>query len=73
MAEVKRELMWIQTTFFAGWGCNSCHWKDFLPRKIATLLAPAAEAQQAFKQHTCEKTLRSDHSHVDSARQSRRA
>jgi hypothetical protein len=55
MAEAKRDLIWIQTAFFMGWGCNVCYWKDFIPRDVPTLLGPSAEARQAFQQHTCEK------------------
>lgn len=30
MAEVKRELIWIQTPFFMGWGCYGRTWRDFI-------------------------------------------
>jgi hypothetical protein len=56
MAEVKRELIWIQTAFFMGWGCNICCWKDFLPRDVPILLAPSPEARRAFTGHNCERT-----------------
>jgi len=53
MAEARRELTWIQTAFFMGWGCNACTWRDFIPRDTPALLAPSAEARQAFKHHNC--------------------
>jgi hypothetical protein len=64
MAEAKRDLIWIQTACFMGWGCNACLWKDFLPRDVPTLLAPSAKARLAFKQHKCEGTARSSRSRL---------
>jgi len=54
MAEAKRDLIWIQTAFFMGWGCDACSWRDLIPRDIPTLVAPSAEGRQAFKQHKCD-------------------
>jgi hypothetical protein len=54
MAEAQRELIWIQTAFFMGWGCDACIWRDFIPRDPPTLIAPSTETRQAFKQHKCE-------------------
>jgi hypothetical protein len=56
MAEAKRGLIWIQTTFFMGWGCNACTWKNFIPRDVPTLVAPSDEAWRAFEQHRCGRT-----------------
>jgi len=66
MAEGKRELIWIQTAFFMGWGCNSCCWKDFLPRDVPILIAPSAEARQAFTEHKCDRTLQSNRDRLGS-------
>lgn len=49
-------LVWVDAAFFRGWGCDTCCWKDFIPRDVPTLAAPSTEAHQAFKQHKCEKT-----------------
>ena len=53
MAKPKRNLVWVQTAFFTGWACNSCSWRDFIPRDVPTKLGPSAEAQEAFAQHKC--------------------
>jgi hypothetical protein len=55
MAEEKRELTWIQTAFFMGWGCSACNWRDFIPRDVPTLVSPSNEAWQAFNRHSCAK------------------
>ena len=50
----KRDLAWIETAFFMGWGCNACPWKYRLVRDVADLIAPSAEVRRAFQKHTCE-------------------
>jgi hypothetical protein len=64
MAEAKRELIWIQTAFFMGWGCNNCGWKDFLPRDVPTLLSPSPEGKRAFTNHNCERTRHGNPDHL---------
>jgi len=56
MGEAKRELIWIRVTFFMGWGCSSCGWKDLLPRDVPTAVASSAEAEEAFEAHKCART-----------------
>jgi hypothetical protein len=41
MAETKKDLVWIQTAFFMGWGCNACAWKDVLPGDVPTMRVPS--------------------------------
>lgn len=60
MAEVKKELIWVETAFFMGWGCNNCTWRDLIPRDVPTLLAPSDGARQAFKRHKCDGTPRNN-------------
>jgi hypothetical protein len=60
MAEEKRQLVWIQTAFFMGWGCSACTWRGFIPRDVPTLVAPSPESREGFKQHRCEGALCND-------------
>src|ERR1700688_5269404 len=53
MGKPKRNLIWVETAFFTGWACDACSWKDFIPRDIATKLAPSPEAEKGFARHKC--------------------
>ncbi|PYX14957.1 MAG: hypothetical protein DMG84_13345 [Acidobacteria bacterium] len=48
----KRELVWIETPGFMGWGCNLCSWKYQIPQ-AATSKAPSLETRSAFLHHRC--------------------
>ena len=48
----KRELVWIETPGFMGWGCNLCSWKYQIPQ-AATSKAPSLETPSAFLHHRC--------------------
>ena len=52
MPRQKRELVWIETPGFMGWGCNLCSWKYQLPQ-AATSKAPSLETRSAFLHHRC--------------------
>jgi len=52
MPRQKRELVWIETPGFMGWGCNLCSWKYQLPQS-ATSKAPSLETRSAFLHHRC--------------------
>jgi hypothetical protein len=49
----RRDLAWVETAFFMGWGCNACPWKHRHIRDVADLIAPSAEVRRAFRKHTC--------------------
>ena len=48
----KRELVWIETPGFMGWGCNLCSWKYQIPQ-ATTSKAPSLESRSAFLHHRC--------------------
>ncbi len=48
----KRQLVWIETPGFMGWGCNLCSWKYQIPQ-AATSKAPSLETRSAFLHHRC--------------------
>jgi len=48
MAKQKRELVWIETAGFKGWGCNLCSWKSQIPKVAATSKSPSAETRSDF-------------------------
>ncbi len=52
MPRQKRELVWIETPGFMGWGCNLCSWKYQLPQ-AATSKAPSLETRSAFLHYRC--------------------
>jgi len=53
MAKQKRELVWIETAGFKGWGCNLCSWKSQIPKVAATSKSPSAETRSDFLHHRC--------------------
>jgi len=51
----KRDLVWIETPIFMGWGCSFCPWKWQLPKIVATAKAPSLETRNAFLHHKCAR------------------
>jgi len=50
-----RELVWLENTIFAAWGCAACNW--ILPNAGRVPSdKPTPEVQAAFDTHTCTKT-----------------
>ena len=56
----KRELVWIETSGFRGWGCNLCSWKSQIPKVVATGKAPSLETREAFLHHECTVVAKDD-------------
>jgi hypothetical protein len=54
----KRELVWIETPVFKGWGCNLCSWKYQIPKTAATSKSPSLETRSAFLHHRCATTFK---------------
>jgi hypothetical protein len=55
MAKAKRELIWILTPVFMGWGCNRCHWKDQALKNVPINTGPSAQTRKAFEKHKCRE------------------
>jgi hypothetical protein len=72
MAEAKKELVWVETAFFMGWGCSNCTWRDLIPRDIPTLLSPSDGARRAFRRHKCNGTPRNNPNQPNTRVQARR-
>jgi hypothetical protein len=45
-----RELVWLENSSFAAWGCKSCGW-IMPPRKVSD--KPPSIVKQAFNKHDC--------------------
>jgi hypothetical protein len=54
-AKAKRELVWILTPIFMGWGCNRCWWKGQALKNIPIKTGPSAETRGAFERHNCRE------------------
>jgi len=49
-----RELIWLEDSTFAAWGCSVCNW-IFANPGIAEDGKPPAKVLDAFRQHDCAK------------------
>jgi hypothetical protein len=49
-----RELVWLENSTFAAWGCEGCGWIIPNPRS-ASSDAPSAAVKEAFNKHECQK------------------
>ena len=55
---MRRELVWIETPVFMGWGCNLCPWKAQIPKLVATGRAPSLETREGFLHHRCARAVK---------------
>jgi hypothetical protein len=47
-----RELVWLENSTFAAWGCTDCDWILRNPG-LAVSDRPSAKAKEVFEQHKC--------------------
>jgi len=47
-----RELVWLENSTFAAWGCTECDWIIPNPGR-AVSDEPSAKVKEAFHQHKC--------------------
>jgi len=47
-----RELVWLENSTFAAWGCSACYWLVANP-KATVSKDPPAEVKAAFNNHDC--------------------
>jgi hypothetical protein len=55
--KAERELVWLEDSTFAAWGCRECRWILVGAGPTANG-KPPMEAQEAFDKHDCARLLR---------------
>jgi hypothetical protein len=49
-----RELVWLENTQFAAWGCSACAW--IMPPPVHEKSSiPSTEVKEVFNKHECAK------------------
>jgi hypothetical protein len=56
---MKRELVWLENSTFAAWGCGACGWIMPNPR-FASSDTPSGEVKEAFNEHECQNPRKTD-------------
>jgi hypothetical protein len=49
----RRELVWLENSSFAAWGCAACNW--IIPNSSSPSGKASIHAKEAFDKHDCDK------------------
>ena len=52
-----RELVWLENSSFAAWGCSECNW--IIANSSPKSDRPSREVKEAFNKHDCAEFSRS--------------